>query len=330
MKAISKSVLMSALGLMLISSVTFAQQNGGWRAVGEGQPAMAPNSEAAPYPSDQMPAPQAPVYQAPGYPNAPMNQAGPAPSAVPPQLTLKAGTWITVRTSDWLSSDHNHTGDAFFATLAEPVVVDGLVIAHRGQTISGRVTDAKKAGMVSGTSSLGLELTNLTLVDGQQISLHSVVVNRNGPTSVGRDVAGVATTTGLGAAVGAGIGAGGGAAVGAGAGMLVGLAGVLLTRGRPTIIYPETVLTFEVQQPVTISTEHTPYAFRPVEGQDYPQNGTPQPRLMTRPGYPGGGYPPYGPAYPYPPTYSPYPYYYGPSVGVVIGRGWYGPRYWRH
>ena len=71
---------------------------------------------------------------------------------VPAQLTIKPGTYITVRLNQALSSDHNHAGDAFAASLVRPIVVDGVVVAGRGQTLGGRVAEAQKAGRVSGTS----------------------------------------------------------------------------------------------------------------------------------------------------------------------------------
>ena len=66
----------------------------------------------------------------------------------PFQLTINAGTFVTVRVDEPLSSDRNQPGDAFSATLMQPLVVDGVVVAQRGQTIGGRVTEAQKAGRV--------------------------------------------------------------------------------------------------------------------------------------------------------------------------------------
>jgi len=67
-----------------------------------------------------------------------VNQPMPPPSA----LTVPAGTWITVRVNQPISSDHNQQGDVFSATLAQPIVVDGVVVAQRGQTVVGRVAEA--------------------------------------------------------------------------------------------------------------------------------------------------------------------------------------------
>lgn len=256
-----------------------------------------------------------------------VGQDAPAQAAnavVPPRLTVPEGTLITARTSDWLSSDRNQPGDAFSATLQQPLVVDGWVVAHRGQTVMGRVAMAEKAGRVKGVSQLGVELAGITLVDGQQVPLHTEMIQNSGGTSKGRDAGAIGTTTGLGAAIGAAAGGGKGAGVGAGAGAIAGIVGVLTTRGRPTVIYPETVLTFRLDSPVTFSTSRSQQAFQQVSRADYAQSsaGRRPPRFAaTLP------YPPYPPPYYYPEYYYPPAWYWGRGPGFYFG----GPRFygWR-
>jgi hypothetical protein len=153
----------------------------------------------------------------------------------------------------------------------------------------------------------------------------TALMQTSGGTSNGRDAAAVAGTTGLGAAIGGVTNGGEGAGIGAGIGAAAGIVGVLVTRGRPTIIPPESVLVFRLQEPITVSTARAPLAFRLVRQSDYaPANaGNTRPRLRPAyPGYPGyPGYPPYPPypayAYPYPPY--PGPYWY---PGVYWGGYW--------
>jgi hypothetical protein len=242
-------------------------------------------------------------------------------------LTLRSGSFISVRANQYLSSDQNHPGDAFTATITDPVVVNGFVVAAPGQTVGGRVVEAEKAGMVKGVSRLALQLTSLTLVDGQRVPIQTQLSGRTGPTSNGRDAAAVATTTGVGAGIGAAVShpwdAGTGAAIGAGAGLAVGLAGVLLTRGKPTVIYAESRLTFEVSAPVSISTVNSPQAFRYMDPNAYQASMStqaPPPQPRSAPPCSGYGCPP--PPAPY--YYGlGYPYYWGPGVAI----GW-GPRYY--
>jgi len=241
---------------------------------------------------------------------------------------------VTVRVDQKLSSEKNLAGDGFSASLARPLIVDGIVVARRGQIVGGRVAEAQKAGHVSRVSRLAIELTDLTLVDGQQVPLQTELTSLNGPSSNGRDVGAVLGTTATGAAVGAVAGGGPGAAIGAGAGAIVGSLGVLITHGRPTIIYPESILTFRLASPVAISTDRAPQAFlyanaggysQPAYNQQYQGQAPP-------PGYCSGyGCPPPPQPYYYPPAYYPYyyPYYWGPSFTFWYGRGFgYGPRFY--
>lgn len=319
--------------------------DGSWTPVGNGaptyssQPSQAPQT---PVPTGQSQYPQAPygqgsaTYGQQPYPDRqqPYQTAGsPAPQAMPPtqpvpaRLNIAAGTFITVRVNQTLSSDHNQPGDGFSAVLVAPLVVNGVVVAEPGQTIAGQVVEAQKAGRVEGTARLGITLTELTLVDGQQLPLHTQLVNRSGATSVGRDAGAIATTTGVGAALGAAAGWGTGAAIGAGAGALAGTVGVLLTRGHASVIYPEQVLTFRIDSPLTIDTTRATQAFRYVQPNEYDRpvynQSTPTPyAAVPRAPVAVAAAPYYGYGYGYP-YYS--PYYWGPGFSVLIGGG---PRYY--
>jgi len=235
---------------------------------------------------------------------------------VPAHITLPAGTFVTVRVDQFLSSDKNQNGDAFSATLARPLVAEGVVISRRGATLGGHVVDAKKAGRVKGVSHLQIALNTLTLADGQQIPVETALTSITGTTSNGRDAGAVLTTTATGAAIGAAADWGTGAAIGGGAGLVAGVVGVLVTRGRPTLIYPESQLTFRLAKPVTFSTEKAPQAFvdaRVLNSQHASTQAPPQ--GLPPVGYRGGAYPP-----PY--YYAPYyPYYWGPSFGFFYGGG---------
>ncbi len=216
-------------------------------------------------PLDEFGQPRGAGPQAPGL--AP--PAGRFPDSIPDRLTIKPGAYLTVRVDQPLSSDHNQPGDAFTATLVKPLVVDGVVVMQRGQTIAGAVAEAQKAGRVQGVSRLGVHVTELTLVDGQQVPVRTQLISRTGPTSHGSDAGAIAATTATGAAIGAMADWGTGAAIGAGAGAVAGLVGVLLTRGHETLIAPEMLLTFRVEAPVTVVTARAPQAFRYVEPEDY-------------------------------------------------------------
>jgi len=252
---------------------------------------------------------------------APQSQEAPYQSGAPQTLTLPAGTIIRLRIDEWLSSDQNKPGDIFGAVLDQPIVVDGWVVARRGQAETGSVAVSKKAGRISGTSELGVQLGELTIVDGQQMAIQTQMLQSSAGTSHGQDAATIGTTTVLGALIGAAARGGSGAAIGAGAGAAAGIIGVLATRGKPTVIAPETVLSFRTQAPVTISTERSQFAFQPVTQGDY-DSRAPRTRSFRSdaPGGPGYPMPPYY-GYPYPYAY-PYGYFEGPlAIGIYGGFG---------
>jgi hypothetical protein len=237
---------------------------------------------------------------------------------VPPTLTIPAGTVLTVRINEFLSSDKNQIGDHFTAELERPIVVNGWVVARRGEILEGQVKDAKKAGRVKGTSELGVELTDMTLVDGKQAPILTQLWRGSGGTSHGADAATIGGTTALGAAIGAAADWGRGAAIGAGAGAVAGIGAVLLTRGRPTILDPETELSFRLEDPVKVDTTESQQAFLPVTQEDFDgRSDHRRPRLAA--GYP---YYPY-----YPCGYYGSCYAYPGLVGIYGGYGW-GPRYY--
>lgn len=264
--------------------------------------------------------------------NPPQNSAPSTPS-VPETLTLPAGTVIQVRTNEWLSTDRNLPGDGFNATLAQPIVVDGWVVARRGQAVLGRVTMSQKAKSSNhNTSQLGLQLSELTFLDGQLLPIQTQLVQSATSPDHRQQVATVGTTTGVGAVVGAIAGGGTGAAIGTGVGAIAGL-GIIATNGRPTVIAPETLLTFRLDAPVSLSTGKSQFAFHPVTSADYngavAANGAHR-GLRGDGAYPAPYPPPPPPYWGYPYAYDPYSYpgwgfYPGPLVlGFGFGPGYYG------
>lgn len=232
-----------------------------------------------------------------------------------------------------ISSDRSQVGDRFSASLEQPLIANGWVVARRGQIVTGRVVVADK-GAHGGASKLGVQVIELTLVDGQIVPVDTQFTQASAPRGrdTSRNVSTVATTTVLGTVIGAIAGGGTGAAIGAGLGATTGGAIVLSTKGAPTTINSEQLLTFRLQAPVSVNTEQSQVAFQPVRQSDYSrpdQDAYAQPNLSRRP-------PPYsGPAY-YTPYGYPYPYWFDggyypfvPYVGFYgYYGGFYGPRFY--
>ena len=321
-------------GVLLTAGVATAQ-NTGWRRVSDAPSSQSANpstpvaqadpgsaqaaSEAQAEPGNAQPAP-APQSE-PG--NA--QPADPQNGGIPSRLIIEPGTLINVRTNEFLSSDRNQVGDFFSGTLTEPVVVDGIVVAQRGQTVSGRVVDVEQGGHIKGESKLGVQLTTLTAVDGQQVPVQTTFAGRAGHSNTGRSVATVGATSGVGALVGAAAEGGAGAAIGGGVGAMAGIAGVLLSHGHPAVLPSESLVTFRVQAAASVATDRAPLGFRYVDPSDYQQQQQPPQYTASAPPPPA----PYYTPYPYPYYGSPYPYW-GPGVSVMIGGPgfFYGPGFY--
>jgi hypothetical protein len=218
-------------------------------------PPQPPAIEPVPQKTEVTPPPAA--AEPPPPENVPVqNVSSPAPAEpvrVPHTVTLVAGTLLPVRVGETLSSAHHQPGDTFLATLTQPLVIDGFVIAERGARVEGKVLDTTAAGRVKGVSHLGISIVRLATADGQNIRIRTEPFVKDGPTSTGTDAAKIGGGAAIGAIVGALAGGGRGASIGAGAGGAVGAGDVLLARGKPTEIPVETRVSFKVQDSVTIT-----------------------------------------------------------------------------
>ena len=184
----------------------------------------------------------------------------PAPPPPPPPVvktvTLPAGTVIPIRMTDTLDSAKTQPNTVFHGSLAGDLIVDGMVVARSGAGVTGRVITAKDATHFSGSSELSIELTRIDTVD------HPVNVVTDAYTKQGNGRGkNTATKAGGGAALGAIIGAlaggGKGAAIGAvtGGGVGAGVNGV--TRGQQVQIPTETLVSFHLQSPISVTTSKT-------------------------------------------------------------------------
>ena len=191
------------------------------------------------------PAGQAPVAEAtPAKQDFPLSQK-------PQSVTIVEGTPIRIRTTSELSTKSAKSGDTFAATLAEPIEVDGKVVAQRGAGVTGRVVNSDPGGRVKGLATLSVRLTRLRVGD-RDVEISTGVIARKAHATKRKDAAKIGIGAGIGAAIGAIAGGGQGAAIGAGAGGAAGTGVVLATHGDPAVLPAETPLTFKLTAPVTV------------------------------------------------------------------------------
>src|SRR2546421_10154542 len=79
------------------------------------------------------------------------------------QVTLPAGTVVTVRLASAVGSKLSANGDHFNATVARPGEVDGKVVVSAGTEASGKVVEAGPQGRFKGAAVLRLVLQSTTV-----------------------------------------------------------------------------------------------------------------------------------------------------------------------
>jgi hypothetical protein len=172
------------------------------------------------------------------------------------QLTVPAGSTMTVSLETAIGSDTSQAEDAVRATLASPLVVDGITVAPRGSVLLGVVTGARESGRVRGRAEVGMRFdrlqTSAVTYDIRTRPLYYIA-----EATKGEDAAKIGIGAAAGAVIGGIAGGGQGAAVGSAIGAGGGTAVVLATRGEEIRVGSGTELRIALTEPlsVTVSAE---------------------------------------------------------------------------
>jgi hypothetical protein len=157
--------------------------------------------------------------------------------------TIPAGTHISVRTVQELTSGTAKVGDRFDATLARDLVVGGKTIAKAGSPARGKVTLAKSSGRLHAPGQISVRLTSIQ-AEGKTIALSTGSYHLEGKSHAKSNATKIGGGAALGALIGGIAGGGKGAAIGAGAGGAAGT-GVAAATGKEEAIIPaEKTLSF--------------------------------------------------------------------------------------
>jgi hypothetical protein len=194
-------------------------------------------------------APSATTAQAPAV--TAVAPSEPAPRQ-PEQITIPAGTVVTVRMVDGIDSSQHRPGEEFAASVEAPVVVNDKVIIRKGSDARVRLVQARSAGRMTGQSELEVELVGLAIGD-QTFAVESTAYEKVGASRGKRTAATVGGGAALGGLIGAVAGKGKGAAIGAAVGAGAGTAVQAATKGQQVQIPPETKLDFTLKAPLTVT-----------------------------------------------------------------------------
>ena len=169
-------------------------------------------------------------------------------------VTVPEGTVISVTLDQNLSSEDNHAGDVFDASVSAPIVVDGKTVIPKGARAWGRIVEAKASGRLNNPARMELTLTSIE-VGGTKYDVDTSDTRRVGKSHTKRNLIFIGGGTGAGAVVGAIVGGGVGAAVGAAIGAGGGTAAAAATGKKQIRLPAETRLSFPLSQPLTIQVK---------------------------------------------------------------------------
>jgi len=179
------------------------------------------------------------------------------PPALPEPLVVPAETIVSVTLDQAVGSKISTPGQAFSATLQDPITVDGRLAIPKGARASGIVKDAKPAGRFKGAATLELRLTAVT-VRNEDYNIRTTSPSQSGTGKGKRTAAMVGGGTGGGALIGGVAGGGKGALIGGLIGAAAGACGAGLTGNRDIMLPAETALSFKLVAPVEIRQARAP------------------------------------------------------------------------
>jgi len=175
----------------------------------------------------------------------------PATPPPPEAISLPAGTQISVRLDQDLSSKTSQQGDHFTASVSEDVRVGGKVILEKGSRADGIVAEAKALGKIKGGAMLSLRLDRIqTRYGGYMVSTSTIDRAEKGKGKRTAEFAGGGAA--LGALIGGLAGHGKGALIGGLAGAGAGTAGSAFTDNHQIELPAETLLTFRLEHSVQV------------------------------------------------------------------------------
>ena len=169
------------------------------------------------------------------------------------RVTVPAGTDLEISLVSDLNTKTTTAGSPISATVADDVVVNGVVVIPAGAEVTGHVVTASRSGKASGRAYMQLAFDEVSF-GGKSYNIEAATDTMFGKGGSGKDAAMIGGGAVAGAILGKVLGgSGGSAAKGAVVGGAAGTAASLLTRGPDLHLEPGKKVTVSLDSPVSVT-----------------------------------------------------------------------------
>ena len=169
-------------------------------------------------------------------------------------VMVPAGTEIQVKLDQSIATNRATSGDPFQASVAAPVLIDGKEAIPKNALVKGQIVSVRESGRLAGVARMRLELRTVE-VNGTEYELHTSNFARRGGGHKKRNWAFIGGGAGGGALLGALAAGGKGALIGGPIGAGAGIAAATLTGKKDFVLPAETLLTFQLVDPVSVQVK---------------------------------------------------------------------------
>ena len=183
------------------------------------------------------------------------------------QISIPSGTMLHCRLSQTITTQANHRGDSFTATVSEPIMIDGREAIPYGARIDGRISWLERPGRVRGVGEIRLTPEKVVMPDGSSLPLSAILSTVygaegakvkgeeggvKGPSARVKDLEEIGASMGGGGVLGTIFGGLHGALIGGAIGGAAGLVDTLRKRGPDLALPTGTQLNYQLTRDLVI------------------------------------------------------------------------------